>query len=115
MSAKVNKIFLVLFSIMFLLLLYITIQASLGENVITASGSLWKDDWFKATIIDFYNNQLIIFFWIIYKEVSILKLIVFLILSICLGSYFTIAYILFQFYKYRNFKKVICETKRTLE
>lgn len=112
MKLNSTKLILGLFSIMLAALLFITIKASLGESVISAVNNLWPDDWFKATIVDFYNNQLIIYLWMIYKEVSLLKLTILLFLSIGFGSYASIIYILMEYYQYRNFKQVICETRR---
>ena len=98
----------------FVALLLITIKASSSINVLDGAANLWVDDWFKATIVDFYNNQILIFFWVAYKETNPLSITIFFILSIFFGSFFSIGYVLFHLVKEKNIKNLICKTKRQL-
>jgi hypothetical protein len=98
----------------FLTLAFITMKASGQMNIFDGVLKLWSDDWFKATIIDFYNNQLLIYFWIVYKEKNRFLLLIFFLFSICFGSFFSIGYVVFNLIREQNIKNLICNTKRAL-
>ncbi len=89
-----------------------TFVASSEVNVVDGFIKLWSDAWFKATIYDFYNNQLLIFLWMVYKEKNPITILTLLLLSISFGSFLSIIYILFYLYKEKNIKNLICNTKR---
>lgn len=99
-------------TIMFIVLIYITSTASLEENIVSAVSRIPQDKWFMATIIDFYNNQMLIFFWMIYKEKNPITILILFILCVFLGSFTSIGYIIYQIYQHRNLEKVISFTKR---
>lgn len=96
---------------LFGVLLWWTVVASFDRSVADAVRALWPDPWFKATLIDFYNNQFLIFLWIAYKERTWMRIIIYGMLSIGLGSFTSIGYVLYQFYRHRDLAAVI--TKRT--
>jgi hypothetical protein len=73
-----------------------TIWAGQQQNLLTDfdwSGSLM---WFKATIVDFYINQLILWFWVVYLGPKSIIRFVWPILFVCFGSMGTTFYIILR-------------------
>ncbi|MGB0453709.1 MAG: DUF1475 family protein [Bacteriovoracaceae bacterium] len=84
------------FFLLFLLMLGTTIWASSQQNLFTEFSWSGSPMWFKATIIDFYINQIILWFWVVYLEKSAISKGVWLVLFICFGSMGTTAYIIYR-------------------
>ncbi|GER33925.1 XK-related protein 2 [Striga asiatica] len=55
--------------------------------------------WMAATLVDFYINILAIGAWIVYKESSWIRALIWIVLLVCLGSITTCLYIVVQFLK----------------
>ncbi|CAA0810881.1 Unknown protein [Striga hermonthica] len=55
--------------------------------------------WMAATLVDFYINILAIGAWIVYKESSWIRALIWIVLLLCLGSITTCLYIVMQFLK----------------
>lgn len=53
----------------------------------------------RATLVDFYINEIIIFLWVCYREESILKMMIWAVLFFCLGSVATTFYVLIILFK----------------
>ena len=57
-----------LFAAIFLVMLVVTVQASLDRNVLVAGAALWPDAWFRATLADAYFGFLTVWIWVAYRE-----------------------------------------------
>lgn len=106
------KKLIIISTLLFIALLWATTTASYEESLFAAIERIPKDKWFTATIIDFYNNQLLIFFWMAYKEKNLFIIFTLFILCICFGSFTSIAYLLYQLNKHRDIKQAIIFSKR---
>lgn len=89
----------ILFSLLFIWIVYTIIATSLESNLFEEWEFLSSIPWMKATLIDFYINEIIIFLWVCFRESSLLKKIVWAILFFCLGSAATTLYILIILFK----------------
>jgi len=89
----------ILFSVLLIWIVYTIIATSLESNLFDELEYLISIPWMRATLIDFYINELIIFLWVCFKESSLLKKIVWAILFFCLGSAATTFYILIILFK----------------
>lgn len=54
-------------------MLYVTISASLHQDVVSAPQRLWPDPWFRATLADAYCGFLFYWLWVAWREQSIKK------------------------------------------
>lgn len=77
-------------------------QSNLFELMKTWDSSNVMAPWFSATLWDFYANVLFIFVWIVYKEQSVVRSLIWFILLTCLGSIATAAYVLIQLFRLKQ-------------
>jgi hypothetical protein len=63
-----RRFLILLFTAVLALMAYVTITASLEQNLVAATRSLWPDAWFRATLADAYCGFLTFFAWVAYKE-----------------------------------------------
>ena len=89
----------ILFSTVLIFMCYQVISTSLQSNLFEQWDFLGNIPWMRATLFDFYANVLVIYFWLCYKESSLLLKIVWLVLLVCLGSIASCAYVLIQLFK----------------
>ena len=75
------------------------ISTSMSSNLFKEWDFLGSIPWMRATLWDFYANVTVIFFWLCYKEKSVLLKIIWLILLVALGSIASCAYVLIQLFK----------------
>jgi hypothetical protein len=78
------------------LMLYVTISASLQQNLVTATRQLWPVPWFRATLADAYCGFLFFWLWLAWRERSAVKSILWLVLILTLGNLAMASYILLQ-------------------
>ena len=91
----------ILLAFVFIGMLSTTIVISYQSNLFEVFSSLWTLPWFKATLIDFYFNQFIIYLIVLHLEkYRFIRTIPWLIAFICLGSMASAVYFLY----YINFK-----------
>lgn len=83
-----------LLSVVLLFMIYKVIATSLESNLFEEWNNLGQIPWMEATLYDFYANVLCIFLWIAYKEKSLVKKSVWLVLLVTLGSIGTCLYVL---------------------
>ncbi len=76
----------VTFFLILVAMLFVTVRASLGENVFAAGSRLWDDWWFKATLADAYFGFVAVFVWIGWRERSGLRRAVWFVLLMTLGN-----------------------------
>jgi len=58
-----------------------------------------NEPWFRTTLVDFYDNIVIISFWVVYKENNWLKSLLWIVAFILLGSIATGLYVFLQLKK----------------
>jgi hypothetical protein len=87
------------FALLFVWMCYVVIHTSIRSNLFKEWDFLGSIPWMRATLWDFYANVTIIFFWLCYKEKSIVLKVVWLILLVALGSIASCAYVLIQLFK----------------
>jgi hypothetical protein len=89
----------VLFSLLFVWMCYMVISTSIENNLFKQWDFLGAIPWMRATLCDFYANVTVIFLWVCYKENTMARRIVWLILLVALGSIATCAYVLLQLFR----------------
>ena len=77
-------------------MLYVTISASLHQDIISATRQLWPDPWFRATLADAYCGFLFFWLWVAWREQSLAKSILWLVLIMTLGNIAMAGYLLMQ-------------------
>lgn len=78
------------------IMLYVTISASLQQDLITATRQLWPDLWFRATLADAYCGFLFFWLWVAWREQSTTKGALWLVLIMALGNLAMAGYVLWQ-------------------
>jgi hypothetical protein len=77
-------------------MLYVTISASLQQDLISATRQLWPDPWFRATLADAYCGFLFFWLWVAWREQSVAKSILWFVLIMTLGNLAMASYVLLQ-------------------
>jgi hypothetical protein len=77
-------------------MLYVTISASLHQDIVSATRQLWPDPWFRATLADAYCGFLFFWLWVAWREQSVAKSILWFLLIMTLGNIAMAGYILLQ-------------------
>lgn len=96
-GGKMNKtVQIIFFFLLLLLMLGTTIWAGLQQNLFTEFSWTGSPMWFKATLVDFYINQFILWLWVAYLEKNNFVRALWLILFFCFGSMGTAAYIIYR-------------------
>lgn len=97
------KTFLVIVCCLVLaLMLYVTVSASLHQDVVSATRQLWPDPWFRATLADAYCGFIFFWLWVAWREQSVAKTILWFVLIMTLGNIAMAAYVLMQLRQIRN-------------
>jgi len=78
------------------IMLYVTISASLHQDIVSATRQLWPDPWFRATLADAYCGFLFFWLWVAWREQSLAKSILWFVLIMALGNIAIAGYILLQ-------------------
>jgi len=78
------------------IMLYVTISASLQQDLISATRQLWPDLWFRATLADAYCGFLFFWLWLAWREQSAAKSVLWFVLIMALGNLAMASYILLQ-------------------
>jgi hypothetical protein len=82
-------------------MLYVTISASLQQDIVSATRQLWTDPWFRATLADAYFGFLFFWLWVAWREQSLAKSALWFFLVMALGNLAMAGYVLLQL---RNWK-----------
>jgi hypothetical protein len=77
-------------------MLYVTISASLQQDLISATRQLWPDPWFRATLADAYCGFLFFWLWVAWREQSTTKGFLWFFLIMALGNLAMASYVLLQ-------------------
>ena len=97
-----KKYLIALFGAIFIAMIWITVTASLQENVFTAGARLWPDPWFQATLADAYFGFITFLVWVIYKEKSILSRILWTVLVLAFGNITMSLYVLMKVFQLKK-------------
>jgi hypothetical protein len=99
MDRTLLKILKALFALILLAMLFITIAASIEQNLFEAVGNMWPTWWFKATLADAYFGFITFFVWVAYKELRLWRKVVWFALIMLLGNLAIPAYMLLELSK----------------
>jgi hypothetical protein len=77
-----------------LLMLFVTVSASLQQDIVSAARLLWPDPWFRATLADAYCGFLFFWLWVAWRERSLARGALWLVLIMALGNIAMAAYLL---------------------
>lgn len=88
------KIFFLALSV---IMVGIVIWTCTQSNLFQLPAAVLNEPWFRTTLIDFYFNIAILSVWVIYKEASLKRSILWVISFIALGSIATAFYVFIQF------------------
>ena len=73
---------------------WVTVRASLHENVVSATGPLLANPWGVATLFDAYLGFLTFYLWLLYKEQRWWPRLYWLLLILALGNFAMAFYML---------------------
>jgi hypothetical protein len=100
---KITRKFLYLlraiFALIFLIMLCITIIASIDQNIFETVVDMWPNWWFKVTLADAYFGFLTFFVWVAYKEIHLWRKLVWFASLMLLGNFAISVYMLTELYK----------------
>ena len=99
MDRTLLKILKALFALILLAMLFVTIAASIEQNLFEAVGNMWPNWWFKATLADAYFGFITFFVWVAYKELRLWRRMIWFALIMLLGNLAIPAYMLLELYK----------------
>ena len=97
----------VFFASLCLSMVYLVIVTSMQSDLFKVS---LAEPWFRTTLWDFYFNIAIISSWVIYKEPSPVRAVLWIIAFVLLGSIATSFYVLLQLWKLKSgepFEKIL--------
>jgi len=77
-------------------MLYVTISASLQQDIVGATRQLWPDPWFRATLADAYCGFLFFWLWVAWREQSVAIRVLWFVLIMALGNIAMASYLLLQ-------------------
>jgi hypothetical protein len=78
------------------IMLYVTISASLHQDIVSGTRLLWPDPWFRATLADAYCGFLFFWLWVAWREQSVAKSVLWFVLIMTLGNIAMAGYLLLQ-------------------
>lgn len=88
-----------LFTLILVVMLVLTVGASLDRSVFLALADLWPDPWFRATVADAYFAFLTFYVWVWYKEPGVGGRAAWLLLILCLGNFAMAGYLLRELHR----------------
>jgi hypothetical protein len=78
------------------LMLYVTVSASLQQDIVSATRGLWPAPWFRATLADAYCGFLFFWLWVAWRERSAAKGALWFLLIALLGNIAMALFLLIQ-------------------
>jgi predicted permease len=85
-----------------LVMLAVTVWASLRGAIWEIPAGVWQHPWFIATLFDAYFAFIAFSCWVAYKETSALPRILWIVAILLLGNFAIAAYCLIQLFKVRR-------------
>ncbi len=92
----------IIFALVFLSLLWQTIEASLVENVFVGGARIWEDAWGRATLMDAYFGFVAFFVFVVYKESGWLKRLGWFLFIFTMGNFAISGYMFWQLQKLKK-------------
>lgn len=86
-------------TLVFVVMVAVTTWASLEANVLVGFQRLLADRWGVATLFDAYFGFLWFWLWILYKEASFGRSLLWLVLLFALGNLAMAAYVMIQLFR----------------
>jgi hypothetical protein len=80
-------------------MVYMVVSTSLESNLIKEWSFLGSIPWMRATLFDFYANIIVLYAWVVYKEVGWFSRVLWLLLFVGLGSITVTLYVVIQLIK----------------
>lgn len=77
-------------------MLFVTVSASLHQDILAAIRLLWPDPWFRATLADAYFGFLFFWLWLAWRESSVGSSLAWLVLIMLLGNFAMAGYLLLE-------------------
>jgi len=78
------------------MLMLLAWEAMQQQDIVSANRLLWPDPWYRVLLADAYSGFLWFWLWIAWREQSVPRGVVWLLLIICLGNLATAGYLLLQ-------------------
>ena len=78
------------------LMLFVTVSATLQQDIVSAGRQLWPDLWFRATLADAYCGFLFFWLWVAWRERSGARGALWFVLIMTLGNLAMAGYLLLQ-------------------
>ena len=100
----------ILFGSISVFMIGLVIVTSVRSDMFHLPDAVLKEPWFWTTLVDFYFNITIISAWMIYKEDSVIRAVLWLLAFVSLGSIATAFYVFLQLSRWRpgdSFEKVL--------
>jgi hypothetical protein len=91
-----RNLLLSLFLAIFIVMLAMTVRASLACSILNVSAVVTADPWFQATLTDAYLGFLTFYAWVAYKETSWLSRVLWFVLIMCLGNMAMAGYVILK-------------------
>lgn len=95
-SEKITNILKIFFGSMAVFMVYLVVITSFKSDLFNLPSVVVHEPWFQTTLVDFYFLVAILSVWVIYKERTLLRAILWIISFICLGSIGAALYVFVQ-------------------
>ena len=99
MDRTLLRILKALFALILLAMLFVTIAASIEQNLFESVGNMWPNWGFKATLADAYFGFITFFVWVADKELRLWRRMVWFALIMLLGNLAIPTYMLLELSK----------------
>ncbi len=83
-------------------MLFVTLTASLQQDVFSAGRELWPDPWFRATLADAYFGFLFFWLWVAWRERAPARGALWFVLIMLLGNFAMASYVLLQLRRWQS-------------
>jgi hypothetical protein len=95
---KITARLKIVFFTILILMLSVSVWATLRESIMIGGNHLFREPWGVATLADAYCGFTTFFVWVVYKESKMLYRLVWLVLILVLGNIAMSIYVLLQIY-----------------
>lgn len=87
------------FSAVLVAMVWVTVQASQDRSLWVAAPEIWNDPWGMATLFDAYFAFLTVYLWMAYREPTLWRRLLWLVLVLTLGNFAIAAYFLIALWR----------------
>lgn len=92
----IGRTLALLFAAILLAMLGVTFHAASDRSILKVGSQLLSDPWFHATLADAYFGFLTFYVWVVYKEPTAARRILWFVLIMALGNIAMSIYVLLQ-------------------